>query len=991
MTARLRGITQLDSLLIIAPLAGAISAAFAPAALAQDPAAAGEAQEVIYVTGTRIPQPDFEFSNPVTSIGADRIQQAGATNLVNFIQEVPALVNSYDLEDGSDTSVPYTAGLNLLNLRNLGTDRTLVLVNGRRHVAGEPGTAAVDVNTIPTDLIERVDIMTGGASALYGADGVSGVVNIVLKDDFDGITTRVQLGSPDQGGGDETFVSVLGGHNFGGGRGNITVSLEHSSIDPVNRDDRDYARLGQRHSLVSNPDDPNDDPDIVDNILSTNVRYIDTSPEGSVYTDLDYGYWGNFGIYPDADEGWGYDFLGTGQPFEVGAWDGDDFLVIGGSGTLTDEFEDQLLSGIDRTSLNTTFRWDLSGSHSLFAEAKLVETESSFTGQPTFDYFLFTDLDNAFAPQITIDEAAGPNGPGYLEIARDNLDLGPLYHDVDRQTSRFVLGFEGDLPKDGWRYEVSYGYGKSEEDHVVRNVRIEERWFAAIDAVDDGSGNIVCRSDLDPDAWPLFYELPDFGLTFTPGPGSGCVPANIFGENVSDAAREWITTTLFRPSQITQDVFSGFVTGDSGSFTLPGGPIGFAAGIEIRDEESESYSSELELLATELDYDVTWYGQGTNTIGKFDVEEYFAEISLPLVAGKRLARELTVDAAFRNSDYSTSGSTDAYKSGFLWRPVDRVMFRSTRARAVRAPNISELFLPDTQTFALLADPCDQNNVDAGTSFRYDNCAADLGIDPYTFSDTLSSSVEGRIGGNPNLLPERADTVTYGIVLDPIDSLTFAIDYFDIELDEAINFFDAQTILDKCYDSPTPNQFCPLIQRDAGTGLLESFQQFGVNVAQFKTKGYDYSLRYQSMPTSFGQFRLSLLATRLDELVFFDVPDGEPDRDVGEPGAPELQAVLDLTWYRDSWTVNYGYSWFDETDRFSRERLAADPDWVDPAYFRYSPREVHDIYARYDFDNGLSIFGGINNLTDQEPDLGSINRPVNPLGRFGYFGVNYTLN
>ncbi|HEY5666051.1 MAG TPA: TonB-dependent receptor, partial [Gammaproteobacteria bacterium] len=885
----------------------------------------------------------------------------------------------------------YTAGLNLLNLRNLGTDRTLVLVNGRRHVASDPGSAAVDINTIPTDLIERVDILTGGASALYGADGVSGVVNFVLKDNFEGFTTRAQFGSPDQGGGDNAFVSVLGGYNFGGGRGNITVSLEHSSIDEVNRDDRDYARLGQRQILVDNPDDLDDDPDVVDNILSTNVRYIDTSPEGSLYTDLDFGFYGNFGTLPDSDELAGYDYLGNGQPFEVGEYAGG-FTMIGGSGTLLDEFEDQLLPGLDRTSLNTIFRWDLSASHGFFAEAKVAQSDTRFIGQPTFDFYLPVGLDNPFIPAVAVAEASDPdNGYGIVEVARDNIDLGPLVHDIDRETTRFVLGFEGDLPKDGWRYEVSYAYGKSEETQVTSNVRIEERWLAAIDAVDDGNGNIVCRSDLDPTDLPIDYPYPDFGLTFTPGPNSGCVPANIFGRNVSDAAREWINTTLVNPAEIKQEVLSGFVSGDSGAFTLPGGPIGFALGIEIREEEAENLASAEELQATELGYDTTWYGQGSNTIGEFDVEEYFGEISLPLLSNRTLAQELIVDAAFRKSDYSTAGSTDTYKSGFLWRPIDMIMFRSTRARAVRAPNISELFLPQSQTFEPLDDPCDQDNVDAGTSFRYANCLAALGFDPNTFNDTLSAAVEGRIGGNPNLLPESADTVTYGFVLTPIDSLTLSVDYFDIQLEEAINFFDSQTILDKCYDLPTPNQFCPLIQRDPGTGLLDGFQQFAVNVAEYKTKGYDYALRYQTGDMSVGQFRLSLNASRLDELVFVELADAEPDRDVGEPGAPEYQAVLDLTWFRDSWTVNYGYSWFDETDRFSRERLASDPDWVDPSFYRYSAREVHDIYARYDFDNGLSFFGGINNLTDQEPDLGSINRPVNPLGRFAYFGVNYTLN
>ena len=256
-----------------------------PAALAQEaPAPAptpapeaeatetAESEETIVVTGSRLKVPDYDRSGPVSSVTGAQIQQAGVVNLTDFLQEVPALVNSFDSEDSADTGGQAQAGLNLLNLRNLGEDRTLVLVDGRRHVAGSPGSQAVDINMIPLALIERIEVLTGGASAIYGADGVSGVVNFVMKRDFEGAAGRVQIGGSEQGGADSAVASMTVGANFDEGKGNITLSAEVARTTAVTSADRDFSLPGSRLILARNPNDIPDDPNVYDRVLLSVLR-----------------------------------------------------------------------------------------------------------------------------------------------------------------------------------------------------------------------------------------------------------------------------------------------------------------------------------------------------------------------------------------------------------------------------------------------------------------------------------------------------------------------------------------------------------------------------------------------------------------------------------------------------------------------------------------------------------------------------------------------
>lgn len=1009
-------------------LSGVAAALLAQPAFAQETVADAAVEELV-VTGTRLRMQDFVSPNPVSTLTAETIERSGVTNVTDLMKDHPALVGSTDSQDFSNAANRGDVGLNLLNLRNLGTDRTLVLVDGRRHVAGTPGSAAVDTNSIPVALIERVEVLTGGASAVYGADGVSGVVNFITKRNFEGFEGRAQYGWSEDGGGENSFLSMIAGENFMQDRGNLTVAFEYSKTDPIDPRDRSYTRPGNREVLVQNPGrfdqtDPSFNPGAwgtTDLVFARNVRYIDSALGGGVYTNL------------NATSLSGVSFYGDGSPWRDGLYAGG-FNMIGGSGTQTDLFQTELTPGIERWTGYAAVNFDLSANHRFFGDVKFVRAKTSFTSQPTFDYGIFVSPDNPFIPATILADALSDGGlatqegadafglpePGVL-VARDSFDLGNVKRDITRETFRTVIGFEGDITS-SIGYNVSYTYGQTKENNRELNNRNNERWFAAIDAVrDPTTGNIVCRSTLDPSAIPygdLFGRGTDpasWGTTFTPGPNSGCVPVNIFGENtVSDEARAWINGTARSHSKIQQHVLSAYVSGDSSqAFELPAGPVNFVLGAEYRKEKSDFVPSDEELLGAQLGYDITWLGQGVRTQGEFDVTELYTELNVPLLRDLSFTKSLDLNLAYRYSDYSTSGSTSTWNVGGQWRINDDLMIRGTRARAVRAPNITDLFLPQTQTFKTITDPCETLNVQAGSEFRVANCTAALGFNPVTqeFIDTTSSSTEGTVGGNPELKPEKADTETIGFVFTPsfVPGLSVSLDYYRIHLKEAINFFDVNTILESCYDLQQPNEFCDLIQRDPTTKFVTSFQEFGVNVSEYKTAGFDFQVLYSLNPADFGvqrdigTFNIQLLANKLEKLEFMEVEGAAVTSEVGYVGAPEWQANLDITWRYKSWSVNYGYSWFDETKRFTDERRASNPTYVPDDYWMISERSVHDIQVQYDMENNYSLYGGINNFTNQEPDRGTDGlettgaaaftegaSPVGALGRFFYVGVKATF-
>ena len=961
-----------------------------------DDVAGAVEQNAIVVSGTRIRTNEYDFANPVVAIDDTAIQNSGVTNLTDFLTEAPALTGSYTSNDGSGANAGIGGvGLNLLDLRNLGTQRTLLLIDGRRHVASVPGSSSVDTNTIPIDLIERVDIVTGGASAIYGADAVTGVVNFVTKRDFEGYTVRAQSGISEEGDGYTGFVSATVGTNFAGGRGNIAANFEYGHDDNLLLSDRREFGPSFR-SFYDNQDDLADDPTVPDRILAANVNYLDSSPIGAIDTDFDF--------LPD--------FLGDGTPYIPGTFLGS-FFESGGSGTPVSTYSGEILPKIDRYIGNLLLSYELTDSVRVFAEGKYARVDSESFGQPTFDFFIGVPTDNPFIPANINDPAVNAFDPLgiVLVTGRDNLDLGRRGEDNRRETYRGVAGIEADIT-DTIRFDASYVYGQSDATVRQTNTRFNDRFYAALDAVDEGefltgtpNGNIVCRSNLTGDATSsnqnvtgaFFFD--DFDqLSFTPGANSGCVPFNLFSNNQSQAALDFINTTAVDTSTVKQHVATAAISGDFGDgFALWGDPIGFALGGEYRKEISRSNPDPVN--TTGLTFGNALFPE----TGSFDVYEGFAEIRVPIVQDRPGFYDLTANGAARVSDYSTIGTTFTYQGGLVYAPVADFRVRGTYAQAVRAPNIGELFAPSNQTFAFIDDPCAFDNRDNGSATREANCVAllsGLGLSPAQiagFTGDAGTSLPGLSTGNLDLSEETATTITVGAIFQPsfIPGLVLSVDYYDVEIEDAISTPAANTLLELCVDADTlDNEFCDNIDRTpAGAGfdanddgVVRGFTLQPQNVAAFSTKGVDFSLRYRQPTDNLGTFNFSVIGNHLIELKTQGTPGADIVEEAGVLGAPEWQVNFDFNWTLDNFNLNYGINYWDETLRFARRTIEADPDIVAPEYLKIDAKFVHDMQLRWTTDDDMSFYVGVNNIFDQEPDVGLTFYPVSALGRFFYAGV-----
>lgn len=935
----------------------------APEPTTEQPAA-GPDEGNIVVTGTRITRPDYAAPNPVVSFGVEELRQSGTTNVTTFLQRVPALTNSLDSTRTAGRSQGDGAlgqvGLNLLDLRGLGPNRTLVLVNGRRHVAGQSDTAAVDINAIPTDLIERVDVLTGAASAIYGADGVSGVVNFVLRRDFDGVAARVQAGISERGDAGNRFASIIVGRNFAEGRGNLTLAYEYNADDPLANDDRDYLALAERQYFVNTDD-------------------FDPTRSGSYKVaparDLRYPYGSNQGYVVIGDQV----FRGDGARYTSGRILLNDGYSIGGDDTPVAGYIGDILPRTERHAVNALARFDFSDAFKLSGEAKFVQSEvTSFSGFGG-NYPATIALDNPFVP-LSILTAARAAGLTSVDISRNNFDI-PRRGETDRRrTWRGVVDVSGRI-SDHANYDVSYTYGRTDVRATKRNDRLNDRFLEALDAVRDGNGQIVCRS--------------------ATARAAGCVPVNTFGGTTVDGRS--FDYYLFDPvstARIEQHVVNAVLTGDFGQFfELPGGPVAFAAGGEYRKESSRFRPAQQLLDNAFYQYDE--YIIPTPSRGSFDVWEAFGELNAPLLKDVPFAHLLSVGAAGRLSDYSTIGTTRAWQFNAIYAPIAAISVRGSYGRSVRAPNIGEIFRPQTGTSNFFSDPCYLANRTLGTSFRAANCQTLItaaGGNPATFTAANNPNatifIPGTQEGNRNLRSEVAKTWTAGIVLRPdfVPGLSIALDWYDIDLTDAINTPGANTIAELCVDQPTlDNAYCGAITRATGTGFINGFTVQPQNVASFRTAGAELNIAYRFATATIGSFDLRLVGGYLDRLEQIATPGAAVENNVDQPFRPRYTLAFSPSWEIDALTLSYNLRWQNGVRRFTRFDTDSTPNFVDPRYFRYKELWSHDVQAQVRVNDRFAFYGGVNNLIDQRPDIGfETNVPISPIGRYFYAGARMGL-
>lgn len=880
-------------LLASAALSGVFVLAAAPAAYAQ--ATNTQTVEELVVTGSRIARPNLEQPTPITTITSAAIQNSGTSSLGDVLAQLPALSSSGTVRANSDTSAG-VGGLSFPDLRSLGTSRTLTLVNGQRHVSGDAGDTAVDLNTIPTALVDRVDVITGGASAIYGSDAVSGVINIILKDDFEGYQFDIQAGGPLNGHyGQNYSTSLTGGWNFAGGNGNVTLTAFADKQERVRGPN--IEGLADWATIV-NPANTGPADGIPDRLYRPYVQTEFFNRYGSIAT---------FDLVPVTG------FNAQGQPVAIPPRTGENNLFFGSFGAPcpvcdSTDFGVTAIPRQTRWGLDTTFRYQLTPAIRMRGDIKYVQTHTLDTFSPSFTTFEYgLDPDNAFiTPAIQTVLNQYPND-GFL-VSRVNYDVGGRNDYTDRKTFRGVLTFDGDFDAgfSNVKWDLTYNFGRTRNKFNSVNGTIPGNFFAAIDAVrDPASGQIRCRKDV-PSAYYQGYSPPD-PSTLT---NETCVPFNLFGEQNSPAARDYITYEAERKHSITQQVATATAAFDTEKFfRLPGGALEFAAGVEWRREESRNINDPF------IQSGITETAPQPNAVGGFEVKEAFVEAEAPILRGAPFAQELTINGAIRAADYSHAGKATAYMVRGTYKPISDVTFRGTYSKATRAPNITEAFLPATPGFSGIFDPCEANSLDIRPTRRA-NCAA-LGV---TFQNATDNQFPGVTSGNEDLRSERAKTWTVGFVVQPrfAPDLSLTVDYYNIKIRDAISFLDPQDAADKCVDSPSlALDYCNLIIRDPVTKQITSYISTYLNQAQLVTAGYDIQLAYGHDVSGWtsglgplsgldGRVAASLTANyteKLRQFAFQDFPE-TVDREEGEIGDPRWSFISSVAYTQGPVTLTW---------------------------------------------------------------------------------------
>jgi iron complex outermembrane receptor protein len=902
--------------------------------------------EVIVVTGSIIERRELTTPAPLAVLDKADLDAAGVASIGQILQNLPSQSNAINVQfnNGGD-------GATRVSLRGLGAGRTLVLVNGRRHVAGGTGAdASVDLNAIPTAIIERVEVLKDGASAVYGSDAIGGVVNIITRSDFEGSEATVYTGLTGDGLGQVIDVSGVTGINSD--RGNVVFAAGYTDQQSIGAGDRAYSKEDKFYDWGTGE---------VTGLGSTAV------PEGYI---RDYGEdagneaWGaltaaNAGavaFYNDPGDGWRR-FQGTGNS-DVGEGDFYNYQP-----------ENYLVTPQKRYSVFSTGSYKLHDYARAFFEATYSNRKSDQRLAPEP---LFTVSEG-----ITLSEnnIYNPFGRDFIDVRRRMVEAGPRRSIQDINTFRMVAGLDGRLPEElpvlqGWRWSLSYNYGRTESKQIAQGNLVRNRVALALGpSFLDAEGNALCGT---PDA-----------------PIDGCVPLNLF-DGVGTITKPMLDYIQFTgtDSGFNQQQLAQFnVTGKL--FDIPGGgDAALAVGAEYRDESGADIPNPLVAL-----------GEATGnkrqaTQGDYNVREGFAEISVVPILGQTGAEWVELNAAVRAFDYNTFGAGATWKAGGLWRIGQGVAVRGTYSTAFRAPPIGSLYSGNTDGFPAVNDPCGDSDANGtpdalepdGSANARENC-----MNEGVLNGDDRAQLRSVTGGNPNLDPETANIFTAGAVYEPTfaPGLSFTLDYFNIQVDEAIQSLGAGLILQSCYDvTPDKRQYCDKIERNPATNAIERINDTLTNVGGNDTAGLDFNVRY-TQNTDVGAFNFNVEGTRT---LTFDaiLPDTTVIEGVGvyDLGVfPRWRFNFGTLWGMEEWgagaNVRYigGYRECEDNDC----KLGTSPDGDDPDDARDPRRppeghlrpitrfvEAHvtgDVFGSYTLETpvGTSRLSlGVNNVLDQTP-------------------------
>lgn len=891
----------------------------------------------IVVTGSRIRRPDLESASPIAIVGSEQIQSQGIINTQDLLTKLPQ-VGIPGLSRTNSNFFTTGNGIATINLRNLGDSRTLVLVNGRRFVPGVAGTSIVDVNNIPADFVDRIEVLTGGASSVYGSDAIAGVVNYVLKTEMEGIVARAQAGISDEGDAGNYNASITGGTKFGSdGRGSVIANLTYS---------KDEGLLSRKRAISAQ----------------------DCSSQGCGPQ--------SYSSYPAQGR---FQFLNNGASSGTAGGFASDLFTFNPDNSVVTGFPTgygfnrnavrRISTPIERYLGSLNAQYEFSPAATVFLESTYAKTKSSsqieaLALDSNLDVGAGYGIDNPFIPASIRQQIIARNSDGIASNDVTSIGFRRRQNEVfsrsnlnDRETFRVAGGIRGDIGS-RWNYEIAGVYGQLKDNTTSQDIDIS-RYAQALDAVTDATGNIVCR---DPAAR-----------------AAGCAPINLFGYNTaSTAASQYVQAAEARAVAIknTQFVLTGNVGGSL--FTLPYGDVKASVGAEYRREKSSEDWDSL------TNAGLNSGNQTPDTVGKFNVKEVFGEVDIPLLKGLPFAESLSLQGAARYSDYSTIGTVFSWNAGAQYAPFGGLRFRGLYAVANRAPNIGELFSSASETFPSVQDPC--NGVTATTAGTYGAACraipaiaaavANGGTFEYALADV--QSINGFNGGNRNLSEEKGKTLTLGAVITPdqLRGFSLTIDYFDIQLENAIGIVPRATSIQQCLLTGG-SQFCNNVIRNA-TGRIQTVNAQNINIAATKTRGIDATARYGRGLGLVSDDRLDL-SVQYTHTLRYDTQ--------SDPSAPVFSGVGNIEYggvFRDKvnatatygagpYSINWTTTYLSPLTDTVRDEFAETADALGlsndiASHNEISSRFYHDVQvrARVGDRQGMELFFGVNNLFDRKP-------------------------
>lgn len=967
----------------------------------------------IVVTGSRIASPTLTSPSPLQVLDARDIQDSGQLNIQNVLQENPAVSAAPTYSRTNSNFLTSSGGVASLDLRNLGTSRTLVLVNGHRVVAGVPGTNIVDLNTIPTEMVERIEVLTGGASSVYGSDAIAGVVNFIYKKDFSGLQLTAQSGITEQGDGASMQLGSLMGANFDDGRGNVMVYAGYTKERGVYSRGRDRSAVDQTacyavteaqggcNAAINSGDNsrlfevyrpflsgfaPNSTvtfgPSNTARLVGPGGTLIVPNTNGLVHAD---GVSGTVRACTAADPCQPNLGLATGYnrsalrtiAIPVERY----ILAMRGNYAISDSINATLEGNFVRTAITTLiepFPFSSAGVNgiapaacqtgvALLACNGFVPIESRVNGVVTR---------NPFVPDAIYNVAVDRTGDGLRDVSftRRLSDFGPRTYTARRQTYRVLAGFDGELGSN-WRWDTFFTYGQTSESQVGSGQVNLNSFLNAVQVIPSANGPICADAT---------------------ARAQGCAPANIFnGANAfSPAAVNYIQAGTTRNTNIEQIDTGANLSGTL--FELPGGPLGIAVGVEYRKETSAANNDALTVAGLNGGNAIA------NTAGSFDVKEAYGEISIPILADRPFFETLTLRAAGRVSDYSTVGTVYSYNGGVEYAPVRDIRFRAVYAKATRAPNIGELFAGRSQTFPTgLVDPCIGVTATSTTAVSA-RCRLEPGVlaniaggavglpvtGVFAVNQSDTQGISGFNSGNPDLEEETGKTFTVGAVINPVSisalrNLVLTVDYFDIKIANLITANSRQGLLNACYGRNTTQdeEACAFIVRRAGVegpnsaGSIQFVNVGNINAGRYQTTGIDTTLSYRT-PFMGGTLLGKLAYTHIFKLK--DPSDPGNINNAGEVGAPFDRASGSISYTQSDFTLTFrgnyiSDSYLDSSFTGEEAGTAAAKDYRVGDYF------TADAQVRFRAGDNYEFFTGVTNLFDKEPPPIISNLPGNSTG------------